>query len=244
MDFKAIKGIIFDYGGTLDTHGHHWVHVLSEGWAASGMRVPEEVFREAYVQGERALAADGAVAHTDCFRDVLLKKTVVALGSIRRPERYYFGAHTFDTDRVAAEIAAYCDSIAAAGAAKSAQVLDSLSRKYPLCLVSNFYGNLHTVLSAYGLARYFTYVIESASVGFRKPDPRIFSLGAEALALPPEQVLVVGDSLDKDIKPAHAIGCLTAWLMGESWDDADEGSGQASCIISSLRQLADSLLNA
>ena len=63
-------------------------------------------------------------------------------------------------------------------------VLKELSEKYPLVLVSNFYGNVETVLKDFGIDTYFKEIIESAVVGVSKPDPKIFSLGVEALGLP------------------------------------------------------------
>ena len=32
MRSTKIRGIIFDYGGTLDTDARHWAHVLFEGY--------------------------------------------------------------------------------------------------------------------------------------------------------------------------------------------------------------------
>ncbi|MGN1252333.1 MAG: HAD family hydrolase, partial [Muribaculaceae bacterium] len=72
--------------------------------------------------------------------------------------------------------------------------------------------------------RYFKGVIESAVVGVRKPDPAIFMLGVVALGLKPEEVLVVGDSLRKDILPARSIGCHTAWIKGRGWDAAEDAA--------------------
>ena len=89
-------------------------------------------------------------------------------------------------------------------------------------LVSNFYGNVESVLADFGLRHLFAAVIESAVAGVRKPDPQIFRLGVEALGLQPEEVLVVGDSLRKDILPAESIGCRTAWLKGKGWTDEED----------------------
>ena len=86
-----------------------------------------------------------------------------------------------------------------------------------MVLVSNFYGNIGAVLREYGINSYFRDVIESAVVGVRKPDPAIFRLGTDALGLPPDEVLVVGDSIGKDIVPARSIGCETAWIEGKPW---------------------------
>jgi len=74
-------------------------------------------------------------------------------------------------------------------------------------------------------------------VGVRKPDPRIFLLGADALGLTPGEVMVVGDSYEKDIIPAREVGCRTAWLRGEPWDDAPVDGRAADMVITDLREL-------
>lgn len=62
------------------------------------------------------------------------------------------------------------------------------------------------MLKDFGLRHYFREIVESAVVGVRKPDPRIFELGCEALGLPPAEVLVVGDSLKKTYFRPRAWG--------------------------------------
>ena len=81
-----------------------------------------------------------------------------------------------------------------------------------MMLVSNFYGNIDEVLRDYGIRHLFKGIIESAVVGVRKPNPTLFKLGVDALELEPEEVLVVGDSLRKDIEPAEKLGCQVLWL--------------------------------
>ncbi len=87
-----------------------------------------------------------------------------------------------------------------------------------MVLVSNFYGNINTVLRDAGLDGYFRKVIESAAVGVRKPNPAIFALGVCALDVPSSKVLVVGDSYTKDIVPAKALGCHAVWIKGRQWE--------------------------
>ena len=107
----------------------------------------------------------------------------------------------------------------------------------PMVLVSNFYGNINVVLQEFRMAHLFQKVIESAVVGIRKPDARIFALGIEALQLKPEEVTVVGDSISKDIVPARSLGCHTVWFKGESWDDKVEDETIPDRIITQLQQL-------
>ena len=58
-----------------------------------------------------------------------------------------------------------------------------------------------------------------------KPDPAIYRPVLEQLALPPEQVLAVGDSLRTDIAGAIGVGLAACWVMdgihaAELWDAA------------------------
>jgi putative hydrolase of the HAD superfamily len=75
----------------------------------------------------------------------------------------------------------------------------------------------------------------------RKPDPKIYALGVEALGLKPEEVLVVGDSFSKDIVPAKSIGCKTAWLKGEGWGNEEIDESVPDIIITDLEQLPSKL---
>ena len=105
-----------------------------------------------------------------------------------------------------------------------------------MVLVSNFYGNVDEVLRDFDIRRYFVGVIESAVVGVRKPDPRIFQLGVVALGMAPDEVLVVGDSLRKDILPARSLRCHTAWIKGRGWTP-DEDTATDPAQIPSLAAL-------
>ena len=109
-----------------------------------------------------------------------------------------------------------------------------------MVLVSNFYGNISVVLQEFGFVGLFQEVIESAVVGVRKPDPRIFTLGVEALGLKPEEVAVVGDSMDKDIIPAKQAGCQTVWFKGEGWTDDPVDETIPDRMITDLSQLLKS----
>ena len=54
----------------------------------------------------------------------------------------------------------------------------------------------------------FHHVIESAKLGLRKPDPRIYQLMCEALAVAPEHCVFL-DDLGVNLKPARALGMHT-----------------------------------
>lgn len=121
--------------------------------------------------------------------------------------------------------------------AHSREVLLKLKEKYPLVLVSNFYGNISVVLNEFGFDNLFVGIVESAVVNVRKPDPAIFQLGVTALNMTPEDVVVVGDSYAKDIVPAHSIGCKTVWIQGEGWTNEVHPVSIADVIIQDIAQL-------
>jgi epoxide hydrolase-like predicted phosphatase len=58
------------------------------------------------------------------------------------------------------------------------------------------------------MARLFDGLVISHLEGMRKPDPRIYRLGAERIGLPPEEC-VFGDDLPGNLKPARARGMAT-----------------------------------
>lgn len=218
IDFvpENVKGIIFDYGGTLDSRGDHWSRIILDGWRHAGLNIDIDEFCRAYIHGERYLAYPGVIDPSDTFFEVMLKK-IEAESSVLDP---------VPDGRTCERVARYCYDTARTCTSESKLTLEALSRRWPLVLVSNFYGNLDAVLEDFGLNGYFKAVIESAKVGLSKPDPEIFRLGVEALGLQPEEVLVIGDSMDKDILPAASIGCPTLLIDGRPWPPTSENEAQ------------------
>ena len=193
-----IGAYIFDYGGTLDTGGTHWAHVLWDGYLHAGTGVTEQQFREAYVYAERALARQPVIVATDTFRDVLRKKVALQFEYLKAPHS------------LLSTVVDYCYAVARRHTEESRRVLLKLRGRCPLVLVTNFYGNMHSVLRDFGMEELFQTVVESAVVGVRKPDPAIFRKALDFLGLPPQNVCVVGDSMMKDILPARPqLGRLT-----------------------------------
>lgn len=218
IDKSKIKGIIFDYGGTLDTGGRHWSEVLWDGYRQAGVEVDKAEFREAYVYAERELARTLHILPAHDFHDMLDIKVRIELEWLAQQG-------LFSPDEVEAkgkEIARICYDFARKTVHASEPVLQALSEKYPLVLVSNFYGNIETVLEDFGIRKYFKDIIESAVLGIRKPDPRIFEHGVKSLGILPEQTLVIGDSLRKDIEPAESLGCQVLWIKGEGWTKEED----------------------
>ncbi len=226
MENTEIKGIIFDYGGTIDSRGIHWSEVIWDGYRYAGIRIDKNVFRDTYVFAERELAKVRHILPHHNFHDLLRIKMRLELGWLAK--NGYVCPDT--TAPFADAVADYCYRRAAECIREARPVLEELHRRYPMVLVSNFYGNVGAVLADFDLLRYFREIIESAVVGVRKPDPAIFAMGLSALKLPAENVLVVGDSYKKDIVPAISLGCRVAWLKGKGWTAEEDAVVHPSAI--------------
>lgn len=234
MTDSSPKGYIFDYGGTLDTGGMHWGKALWHAYERCATGVSEQLFRDAYVYAERALGKNRIIMPDFTFRRTLDTKLRIEMDYIAAqwgefaPDRWH--------DAVLDDI--YSRTLAFTAASRA--VLERMKREGArMVLVSNFYGNVHTVLGEMGLDGMFEAVVESAVVGIRKPDPRIFTLGVEALGIGPAECVVVGDSYDKDIVPAKKAGCRTVWIKGEGWTDDEPDGRCADRVAASLEELPE-----
>ena len=260
---EGLKGIIFDYGGTLDTCGQHWGKKLWHAYERQHVPVTEQQFRDAYVYGERTLGRNPIIKPDYTFHRTLSTKIRLEMEHLcthnawDASEEEFRAKHQAVLDDLYAEVQATT--------AHSISVLRELHERYPMVLVSNFYGNIECVLHEFGFDGLFLDIIESAIVGVRKPDPRIFELGVEALrscdvgtlrssdvekdATSPQlniatsqplnsnEVLVVGDSFYKDILPAQKAGCRTAWFKGEGWTDETYDETIPDMVITDLSDL-------
>ena len=260
--FDNLKGIIFDYGGTLDTCGQHWGKKLWHAYERQHVPVSEQQFRDAYVYGERTLGRNPIIKPDYTFHRTLATKIRLEMEHLCTHGAWDASEEEFKQKHQAVLEDVYAEVVATT--AHSAEVLTQLSERFPMVLVSNFYGNIECVLQEFGLRKFFPRIVESAVVGIRKPDPRIFELGVEELrkgvqgvqgewhttplppregqgggssSLTPNEVLVVGDSFYKDILPAQKAGCRTAWFKGEGWTDETYDETVPDMVITDLADL-------
>lgn len=86
--------------------------------------------------------------------------------------------------------------------------LDGLrAQGYKLALITNGVSETHAQkVVALGIKEHFDIVLMPDVIGFAKPDPRVFHLACERLAVAPEAAAHVGDSLVTDVAGAKAAG--------------------------------------
>ena len=104
------------------------------------------------------------------------------------------------------------------------EMVEALKRtgaKFKLgCITNNLPAN--AIGSAQGRTFYvaevmalFDHVIESARIGLRKPDPRIYQMMVEALKVDPKNCIYL-DDLGINLKPARAMGMTTIKVVSSA----------------------------
>ncbi|MBR4389752.1 MAG: HAD family hydrolase [Prevotella sp.] len=235
-----MSALIFDFGGTLDTGGCHWGRFFWHAYQKLNVTLTWHQFAEAYVYAERSLARQRIIMPDFSFRRTL--QTKINLQMQWLAQKGLVGSEDRQSNMLSPDtLLDFLYNKVSEYTFESKGGLDVLARHFPLALVTNFYGNMDVVLREFQLEEYFCHVVESMKVGVRKPDPAIFRMGVEALGVEPSRVLVVGDSIDKDIIPAKQVGCKTVWLKGETWDGTTPQDVCADYVVSHISGLKELL---
>ncbi len=72
--------------------------------------------------------------------------------------------------------------------------------------------DVNTLIDRAGIRSYFDRIWISATVGVRKPHPRIFEIAVDSMNVKPKESVMVGDALNADILGANTIGISSIWI--------------------------------
>ncbi len=123
------------------------------------------------------------------------------------------------------------------------QTLDVLkARGYKLGIISNARdaANVDRLIDQARLRPWFDPIVISASVGVRKPNPRIFKVVLDAWHLNPDEVVMVGDMLGADVLGAHNADLRGIWATMQAERGANDAHSDTivpDAVIQSLSEL-------
>ena len=200
---SRIKSVFFDVGNTL-TYADLAVtlHPLTK----RGIRPTDAQLRNAEIKARRALDvsyASGAHPNPDSgYWTVLLTGLLESLG--------------IQDENLLAEVAFEWRSARnwTRLAPGTSDVLERLSARYDLAVVSNADGTIARLLKQIGLARFFRSVTDSGVVGFQKPTPEIFHHALNSIGAAPEESVHVGDVYSIDYLGAQSVGMQAVLMDG------------------------------
>lgn len=122
------------------------------------------------------------------------------------------------------------------------------TQDYPMCVISNAsdYDNVVRLMEKGNLYEFFDLTLVSAKEGLRKPHPDMFQKALAHFKVPVERAVMIGDTVDADIKGAKDIGMKSIWI--NRWADNFQNRAHLSHItpdatIDRLSELPNLLIN-
>jgi HAD superfamily hydrolase (TIGR01662 family) len=222
----VISGVIFDLGSTLIHFDGDWDLIFEEGLsallrqlAADRLAIDPMAFRVEMETAQRVRQQD----HVERTTESVLRWTLEASG--------YPALDDALIQRALAAMFAVSEERWTPMPGLHPMLGTLRAQGYRLGLISNAGDerNVLRLLAAAGLDGAFDPQLVSAAEGVRKPNVRLFQRVLSAWNLPPEAVVMVGDTLGEDILGAQRAGLRSIWFTA----DADTPANRA--LTGSLR---------
>jgi putative hydrolase of the HAD superfamily len=206
-----IRAILFDMGGTLDGDGQHWLDRFVALYRSSGVTLPRETLRGAFDEAERRANLDDTIGSANFQQMIELYVTWqlshLGLTSARLKQDL---------------VAGFSEPVRKAVASNVELLAELAGRGFELGVVSNGCGNVEQLCADFAYAPFLSVIVDSRRVGIFKPDPAIFAYAVEKVGREPGEIMMVGDSFERDVRPSKKIGMKTAWLEGIERRDCPE----------------------
>ena len=180
----GFRGVLFDSGDTL-------IHPVGGRWNPRFdfeeivlrhlPKLAVDAFPQAFAAGQQVLDAGPATPSLAEYHRAILR----ALGVRRPPQdllRELEQPGTRPLVEPFPEVPGVLERLRAGGV--------------QMAIVSDNWPGLEGLYRGLGLHTYFQAFVTSAELGYRKPDPRMYRAGSDALGLPPHQCVFVDDAPD------------------------------------------------
>jgi HAD superfamily hydrolase (TIGR01549 family) len=213
------SAILFDFGGTLDCPSH-WLDRFLKHYRAAGFDLTREELDPAFDFATKAGYAAGKSMERFKLGDLARFLVGNQFEYLRGegPDRFRQLLSKMDSRERFKNVERVRESFlkeTAAGLAHSKEILARLKPHFRLGVISNWYGNLDAIIGEAGMSRLFDSIIDSTRVRAFKPDPAIFRAALKSLGATAHETAMVGDSMSKDMAPAHRTGMRTVFLLSD-----------------------------
>ena len=113
-----------------------------------------------------------------------------------------------------------------------------LDEGYPMCIVTDAHSRDATLrLEKIGILPYFTSMVSFDLVREKKPGHGPFLTALEMMQASPSDVLLIGDSIRRDIEPCTRLGIRTVYARYGDRFSADRQEHGADYVIDSMNEL-------
>ena len=232
---EKVKALASDFGGTLDSPFMHWMKIYLKLYGEElHLPLTGENFRDSYVYAEQMMERLQLVKPSHSLLETQSFKTRLQFDDLIR--RGILPDTQENREELPERAARLVTDFSSRYVILSKEVLEPLSKRYTLLLVSNYYGNLKKIVTDLGIVSYFSSITDSTLEGIRKPDAALWKLAIDRAGFAPDEVVVIGDSVKNDILPALSLGCQVVKGCPSMADVTED----VSC-ITSLKELLDIL---
>ncbi|MEM1172084.1 MAG: haloacid dehalogenase type II [Cyanobacteria bacterium P01_H01_bin.35] len=226
MDFEKFEILSFDCYGTLIDWESGIIPVLKNLVANHQIDITEAQLLEMFAKFESEAEAGEYKKYREVLKEVIHKisqelnfqPTESELNSLSKSIKNWLP---------------FPDTIAA---------LQKLKEKYQLAIISNIDDELFAD-SAKHLQVEFDFVITAAQVKSYKPSKNNFEISIQKMAIAPEKLLHIAQSIYHDIVPAKAMGLSTIWVNRrqgkEGFGATLPASGKPDLEVPDLKNLVD-----
>lgn len=239
MKVSPIRHILFDLGGTLMHSRGDWApiferadHALASKLREHNIELDTKIFRarlhEYYEQRDKDFQ--------ETTYHFVLRELLKDLGYAEVAEPVLRSALDAMYSITQTNWILEDDAVAAIQKLKS--------KKYNLGIFSNAGDDkdVQELIESFGIRPYFDFVLTSAACYYRKPYPRAFEIALAQWSIPPEDAIMIGDSLVADIRGAKNLNMKTIWITRRAKNNADEELRiQPDFSLPSLNQLLPTL---
>lgn len=222
-----IQGIIFDLNGTLidiltDEGKDDIYRVLANFLCHRGIELEPEGIRELYYNFMKEQRRESGEEYPEFDVVEVFRKIIAVHGS-----DFTFSLPTATLQELPFTLAHIYRAVARYRLELYAGVretLDELRPRYQLAAITDAQmvwamPELHAV----GLSDYFSPLVISSDLGYRKPDARIFQRVITGMGLEPDEVLFVGNDMYRDIFGASRFGIKTVFFRSNQGEQYRKG---------------------
>lgn len=220
-----ICGVIFDLGHTLMHLDGTWPEMFAGGGADLAAFIDEErlgIDGRTFAQALLARRVEGHARARETMREVTAEASM-------RWTFAQFGLLDPSPSLVKGAIQAFlaCEDAHWRVDPAAHAVFQSLAdRGLFLGMFSNATDDafIQRLVERLGLRAWLKPALSSAGVGIRKPDPAALAPFVDEWGLPPDRLVMVGDTLEADVLGAQRAGMRSVWIRSRE-DARQEGTG-------------------
>lgn len=202
------KGVIFDIDGTLYDYQINDKFAMKNfcAFVEKNLGVEENKFRENYAEARNIIherLKNTAASHN---RLLMIQTALELLG--KNSFDYVLELYDVYWNYFLANVKPYD------GATEFLQTLKSVGVKISTCTDTTAHIQYRKI-QRLGLDKFFDFMVTSEETGLEKPAPIMFTTALDKLKVRAEEAAYFGDSLERDIEGAAAVGIKPFWFIAD-----------------------------